>query len=103
MASFLDKAGLTKFWENVKLYIDEGFNAINSGIIEFTKQFNTKLKDTANLVYNSTMVIKIPNNVITFSYKEDIKGYSASNKGSDPYVRILLKYYQKTTTEIYKG
>ena len=91
MASFLDKAGLTKFWKNVKLYIDEWFNTINSGIIEF----NTKLNDTANLVYNNTRVIKIPNNAITFSYNEDIKGYSANNGNLFPHTGVLLKFYKK--------
>lgn len=95
MASFLDKAGLTKFWELVKQYLSSS-DYINRELLpSFDNLLGEKLRDNTYNILDIVRYIKIPNEGITFNYIEDIKKYSASSNESDPYIRILLKYYQK--------
>ena len=96
MASFLDKAGLTKFWELIKQYLSSS-NYINNELLPtFDNRLDEKLRDNTYNILDIVRYIPLPalDNII-FNYHSDIKRYSASRKGSDPYVRVLLKYYQK--------
>lgn len=95
MASFLDKAGLTKFWELIKQYLSSS-NYINNELLPtFDNQLDEKLRDNTYNILDIVRYIKIPHDGITFNYIEDIKKYSANNNESEPYIRILLKYFQK--------
>lgn len=95
MASFLDKAGLTKFWELIKQYLSSS-NYINNELLPtFDNRLDEKLRDNTYNILDIVRYIKIPNEGITFNYIEDIKKYSASSNESEPYIRILLKYFQK--------
>lgn len=96
MASFLDKAGLTKFWELIKQYLSSSDYVNHELLPSFENLLGEKLRDNTYNILDIVRYIPLStlDNII-FNYHNDIKGYSASNKGSDPYVRILLKYYQK--------
>lgn len=96
MASFLDKAGLTKFWELIKQYLSSSDYVNHELLPTFDNLLGEKLRDNTYNILDIVRYIPLStlDNII-FNYHNDIKGYSASNKGSDPYVRILLKYYQK--------
>ena len=95
MASFLDKAGLTKFWELIKQYLSSS-NYINRELLPtFDNQLDEKLRDNTYNILDIVRYIKIPNEGITFNYIEDIKKYSANRNESEPYIRVLLKYFQK--------
>lgn len=93
MASFLDKVGLTKFWENVKSYIDQNYLNLSraNGIIDELVRVKTEYN---NKIYNNIKYIEIPKD-ITLIYSDDIKGYTASVGESYPYIRIFLKFYHK--------
>ena len=95
MASFLDKAGLTKFWELIKQYLSSSHYINDELLPSFDNQLNEKLRDNTYNILDIVRYIKIPNDGITFNYIEDIKKYSANNNESEPYIRILLKYFQK--------
>lgn len=94
MASFLDKVGLTKFWENVKSYIDQNYLNLSraNGIID--ELVRVKTEDNNNKIYNNIKYIEIPKD-ITLRYSDDIKGYTASVGESYPYIRIFFKFYHK--------
>lgn len=93
MASFLDKAGLTKFWENVKRYIDQ--NYIQKGSIY--KEVKSELNQQFDNLYNDLNYLPIKDyDDITFEYVEEIKAYWAGSYNNYHYIRILLKFYNKT-------
>lgn len=94
MASFLDKAGLTKFWENVKSYIDQNYLNLSraNGIIN--ELVRVKTEDNNNKIYNNIKYIEIPKD-ITLRYMGNIEGYTASVNESYPYIRIFFKFYHK--------
>ena len=101
MASFLDKAGLTKFWENVKSYIDQNYVKNNSSIIynHVVPGVGELLKENSKYIFNNILYIPIPNG-ITIKYNNYTKSYYTSYSDSTdtvyPYIsRILLKFYNK--------
>lgn len=96
MTSFLDKVGLIEFWKVVKQYLSSSDYVNRELLPSFDNLLGEKLRDNTYNILDIVRYIPIStlDNII-FNYHKDIKGYSASNKGSDPYVRILLKYYQK--------
>nr|DAY45484.1 MAG TPA: hypothetical protein [Caudoviricetes sp.] len=89
MASFLDKAGLTKFWENVKSYIDQ--NYLNREL--FSQFFNAHIDTFFNLWFENIDYKGIIDT--TFQYDENIKGYKSSTGNTMVSTIILLKYYNK--------
>nr|DAU11006.1 MAG TPA: hypothetical protein [Caudoviricetes sp.] len=96
MASFLDKAGLTKFWELIKQYLSSSHYINDELLPTFDNRLDEKLRDNTYNILDIVRYIPLPaSDNIIFNYHSDIKRYSASRKGSDPYVRVLLKYYQK--------
>lgn len=95
MASFLDKAGLTKFWENVKKYINSDEYINNRIIVNFDNRLTEQLEVTASHIYNNIKYIPISTDGITFNYNEGTKGYSASISEPYPYIKVLLKYYNR--------
>lgn len=89
MASFLDKVGLTKFWENVKSYIDQNYVLKGS----FNELFNIHITSVFELWYENLNYKGI--NDGTFQYDENIKGYKSSTGNTTVPIIILLKYYNK--------
>lgn len=94
MASFLDKVGLTKFWENVKSYIDQNYLNLSRANDIIDELVRVKTEYNNNKIYNNIKYIEIPKD-ITLIYSDDIKGYTASVGESYPYIRIFLKFYHK--------
>lgn len=96
MASFLDKNGLTKFWKLIKQYLSSSDYVNRELLPSFDNRLDEKLNDNTSNILDIIRYIPLPalDNII-FNYYRDIKRYSASRKESDPYVRVLLKYYQK--------
>lgn len=89
MASFLDKAGLTKFWELAKSYMDQLYVLKGS----FNELFNIYITSVFELWYENLNYKCI--NDGTFQYDENIKGYKSSTGNTTVPIIILLKYYNK--------
>jgi hypothetical protein len=92
MASFLDKAGLTKFWENVNGYLNSNFAKKN----EIYTLINPFLDLETSDIYSNSNHIPITILDNTFRYNDSIKGYTDGYNNSNAAYRILLKFYNKT-------
>lgn len=82
MASFLDKTGLTKFWELIKQYLEENYtrNTVTNNINNLLSSVEVNL-NKSNLPLNFSEET-VSNNTITFSGKENPRlstiGYTSS-------------------------
>lgn len=87
MASFLDKTGLTKFWELIKQYLNNNF--ITAQI--YRREINS-IDNKIKYIYNDINYMDIPD-ISEVSYNDAIKGYTFY--GNDISSTILLKFYNK--------
>jgi len=73
MASFLDKAGLTKFWELIKQYLEENYtrDTVTNNINNILSSVDVNL-NKSNLPLNFSEPV-VSNNNITFSGKENTR------------------------------
>lgn len=89
MASFLDKAGLTKFWEFVKQHINNNFVLSSQHTIDFNS-LNMGIKDIYTNLY-----IDVPKDTI-LRYFDSYKSYRPDNLSTDTGITILLKFINKS-------
>lgn len=85
MASFLDKTGLTKFWELIKQYLNYNFMDKQTCTYKFD-EMDTRIKN----MYNDISYLEVPDNLeITYINKTYFL-YS-----DNIVVKILIKFYNK--------
>lgn len=87
MASFLDKTGLTKFWELIKQYLNNNFITA-----EIYRREIISIDNRIKYIYEDINYIDIPD-TSEVSYNDDIKGYTFF--GNNICSTILLKFYNK--------
>lgn len=89
MASFLDKTGLTKFWELIKQYINNNF-VLSSQHTEDISSLNLGIRNIYDNLY-----IDIPKDTI-LRYFYRYKSYRPDNLSADTGITILLKFINKS-------
>lgn len=87
MASFLDKTGLTKFWELIKQYLNNNFITA-----EIYRREISSINYRIKYIYDDINYIDIPD-TLEVSYNDDIKGYTLFSNNIS--AKILLKFYNK--------
>nr|DAW04829.1 MAG TPA: hypothetical protein [Caudoviricetes sp.] len=88
MASFLDKTGLTKFWELIKQYLNNNFITA-----EIYRREIPSIDHRIKYIYKDINYIDIPD-TLEVSYNDYIKGYTFFGNDNIS-ATILLKFYNK--------
>lgn len=91
MASFLDKTGLTKFWELIKQYLEDNYT---SNYTLFA-QVKTSILEKINDIYDDILIIDIDDPNETVEYDGTINRYSNSNIFSRPGTLIVTRFYNR--------
>lgn len=91
MASFLDKAGLTKFWELIKEYLNDNYTPISTLVVQVKSSMLEKIND----IYDDILIIDIDNPNETVEYDGTINRYSNSNIFSRPGTLIVTRFYNR--------